>query len=64
MLGSWKTRGVHAIAGAAFAVVFGSAMTPATRAQENDVPIYSGVFSPEQATIWLSRTISQLIDLV
>ena len=47
-LGSWKTRGVHAIAGAAFAVAFGSAMAPATRAQENDVPIYSGVFSPEQ----------------
>jgi len=39
---------IHAIAGAAWAIVLGGAMTSGTRAQENDVPIYAGVFSAEQ----------------
>jgi hypothetical protein len=40
---------IHAIAGAACTIVLGGAMTSGTRAQENDVPIYAGVFSAEQA---------------
>jgi cytochrome c5 len=50
MRGRTTARKIHAIAGAMFAVALGSAMTPAPRAQENDVPIYTGVFSPEQVT--------------
>ena len=48
MRGRMTPRRIHGIAGAVFAIALGSAMTPAPRAQENDVPIYAGVFSPEQ----------------
>jgi mono/diheme cytochrome c family protein len=41
-------RRIHLIAGAAFALALGYAMTSATRAQEGEAPIYSGVFSVEQ----------------
>lgn len=40
---------IHSIAGAVFVIALGSAMTSGTRAQESDVPIYTGVFSPAQA---------------
>jgi mono/diheme cytochrome c family protein len=43
-------RTIHATAAAALSIALGSVMTPATRAQENDVPIYAGVFSAEQVT--------------
>ena len=48
MRGRTTVRTVQVIAGAVFAIVFGSATTPVTRAQENDLPIYAGVFSAEQ----------------
>jgi cytochrome c5 len=40
---------IHSIVGAAFVMALGAAMTSGTRAQESDVPIYAGVFSPAQA---------------
>ncbi|HEV8396756.1 MAG TPA: c-type cytochrome [Vicinamibacterales bacterium] len=40
---------ISAIVCTAFALVIGAVLGGAVRAQENDVPIYGGVFSPEQA---------------
>jgi len=48
MRGCTTGRTAQAIAAAAFAIALGSAMTPVARAQENDLPIYAGVFSAEQ----------------
>ena len=48
MRGRMNLRRIQLIAGAVFAIALGGAMAPATRAQENDVPIYAGVFSAEQ----------------
>ena len=48
MRGRTTVQTVQVVAGAVFAIVLGSATTPVTRAQENDLPIYAGVFSAEQ----------------
>jgi cytochrome c5 len=51
---SWKTQRLHVVAGAVFTAALAGALAPATRAQESQestdkaVPIYAGVFSPEQ----------------
>jgi hypothetical protein len=48
MRGRTTSRTLHVIAGVVFSIALGGAIGPGTRAQENDVPIYAGVFSSEQ----------------